>query len=254
MKKRESFTVIFEDSDIIVFNKSSGILTAADRYDNDAPRLDILAEEKHGKLLAVHRIDKDTSGLIVYAKTKEAHRELSMAFEKRDVKKIYHALVYGRPLWTNHLCDVSLMIDGDARHRSVVNKRQGKPSKTEFLLLGSCNAFSWIEARPITGRTHQIRAHLLHEGFQIVCDPLYGGNQKAIKLSDIKRSWKGDAFEERPLLDRLALHAYRLEFTHPTTQERLSFTAPYSKDMDSLRKQLAKLYGLDPLGGEENPT
>ncbi len=250
MKKRENFIVIFEDSDIIVFNKASGILTAADRYDNDAPRLDVLAESEHGKLLAVHRIDKDTSGLIVYAKTKEAHRELSMAFEKRDVKKIYHALVYGRPLWSDYLCDAPLMIDGDARHRSVVNKRQGKPSKTELKVLGSCNAFSWIEARPITGRTHQIRAHLLHEGFQIVCDPLYGGNQKAIKLSDIKRSWKGDVFEERPLLDRLALHAYSLEFTHPTTQERVSFTAPYSKDMDSLRKQLAKLYGVDPLRGE----
>ncbi len=251
MKIKEKFTVVFEDSDIIVFNKASGILTAADRYDNDAPRLDVLAEEKHGKLLAVHRIDKDTSGLIVYAKTKESHRSLSMAFEKKDVKKVYHALVYGRPLWEEYLCDAALMIDGDAKHRSVVNKRQGKPSKTELKFLGSCNAFSWIEARPITGRTHQIRAHLLHEGFQIVCDPLYGGNQKAIKLSDIKRSWKGDVFTERPLLNRLALHAYSLEFEHPSTGKKMSFIAPYSKDMDSLRKQLAKLYGVDPLQCEE---
>ncbi len=251
MKKRENFTVIFEDEHIVVFNKASGILTAADRYDNDAPRLDVLAEENHGKLLAVHRIDKDTSGLIVYAKTAEAHRELSMAFEKREVKKVYHALVYGRPMWEEKLCDASLMIDGDARHRSVVNKRQGKSSKTQFKVLGSCNAFSWIEARPITGRTHQIRAHLLHEGFQIVCDPLYGGNQKAIRLSDIKRSWKGDVFEERPLLERLALHAYSIEFAHPITGEQVQFVAPYSKDMDSLRKQLAKLYGVDPLGKDE---
>ncbi len=251
MKKKETFTVVFEDSEIIIFNKASGILTAADRYDNDAPRLDVLAEQKHGKLLAVHRIDKDTSGLIVYAKTKEAHRELSMAFEKRDVKKVYHALVYGRPLWKETLCDAPLVIDGDARHRSVVNKRQGKASKTELRVLGSCNSFSWIEARPVTGRTHQIRAHLLHEGFQIVCDPLYGGNQKTIKLSDIKRSWKGDIFEERPLLNRLGLHAYALEFSHPIKGEKMSFIAPYWKDMDSLRKQLAKLYGVDPLQCEE---
>ncbi len=251
MRKRENFTVIFEDENIVVFNKASGILTAADRYDNYAPRLDVLAEEKHGKLLAVHRIDKDTSGLIVYAKTTEAHRELSMAFEKREIKKVYHALVYGRPMWEEKLCDAHLMIDGDARHRSVVNKRQGKSSKTELKVLGSCNAFSWIEARPITGRTHQIRAHLLHEGFQIVCDPLYGGNQKAIRLSDIKRSWKGDVFEERPLLDRLALHAYKLEFKHPITGIMMQCTAPYSKDMDSLRKQLSKLYGVDPLREEE---
>lgn len=247
MKKNLDYTVLFEDEHIVAFNKRSGILTAADRYDPDAPRLDVLAEPTYGKLFAVHRIDKDTSGIIIYAKTQEAHREMCLLFEKRNIKKTYHALVYGRPLWEEYTCDAPLLIDGDARHRSVINRRHGKSAKTEFKLLGSCNAFSWIEASPVTGRTHQIRAHLLHEGFQIVCDPLYGGNQKAIKLSDIKRSYKGDVFEERPLLNRLALHAYNIEFDHPFTQEKILITAPYSRDMDAIRNQLAKIYKIDPL-------
>ncbi len=251
MKKNLDYTVLFEDEYIIAFNKRSGILTAADSYDPDVPRLDVLAEPQYGKLFAVHRIDKDTSGVIIYAKTQEAHREMCVLFEKRQIQKTYHALVYGRPLWNEHTCEAPLLIDGDARHRSVINRRHGKPSKTNFTLLGSCNAFSWIQASPVTGRTHQIRAHLLNEGFQIVCDPLYGGNQKSIKLSDIKRSYKGDIFEERPLLNRLALHAYKIEFVHPFTSENICITAPYSKDMDSLRKQLAKIYKVDPLRSQD---
>ncbi len=247
MKSQSPYTVVYSDDDIVVFNKASGLLVAADRYDHDAPRLDYAAKEQFGKLLAVHRIDKDTSGLIVYARNPEAHRILSMAFQKRQVKKTYHALVHGRPAWDTFRQDKALMPDGDARHRTVVNRRFGKPAVTDFTLIGTCGPFSWIEARPLTGRTHQIRAHLADLGISIVCDPLYSGNQKPVRLSDIKRSWRGDVYEERPLLSRLALHAYQLEIKHPKTGEKMVFTAPYQKDMDSLRKQLAKLFKTDPM-------
>ena len=86
---------------------------------------------------------------------------------------------------------------------------------------------------------------------QFICDPLYSGNQKPIRLSEIKRNWHGDEYEERPLLSRLALHAYKIVFTHPTTNEQVTFVAPYPKDMDSTRKQLAKIYKVDPLENEE---
>lgn len=247
MKAHRDFTLIYEDSSLVVLNKRPGLAVAADRYDPDAPRLDILAERELGKLYAVHRIDKDTSGLVLYARTEDAQKALSSAFEKREVHKTYHALVYGHPLWENLDTDLPLLPDGDARHRTVVNRKSGKPSFTEFTCLGKCGPFSWIEARPITGRTHQIRVHLAENGLQIVCDPLYGGNQKPVRLSEIKRSWRGDPFEERPLLSRLALHALRLEFAHPATNETLSFFAPYPKDLDAVRKQLAKLYKIDPL-------
>ena len=247
MKITPDYTVIYSDDDIVVLNKKSGLLIAADRYDTEAPRLDLLAEKEFGKLYAVHRIDKDTSGIIIYAKNPEAHKNLSEQFQERKVLKTYHCLVHGHPLWENLTVDLPLLPDGDARHRTVVNKKLGKPSVTTLRVLGSCGPYSWIEACPKTGRTHQIRVHLAENKFPIVCDPLYSGNQKPIRLSEIKRSWRGNELEENPLLSRLALHAYKITFTHPKTGQQLTFTAPYPKDMDATRKQFAKIFGCDPV-------
>lgn len=247
MRTTPDYTVIHVDDAIVVLNKRSGLLVAADRYDADAPRLDISAQKEFGTLFAVHRIDKDTSGCVIYARTAEAHRALSMQFEQRLVEKVYHCLVYGRPLWQQKCVAVKLLVDGDARHRTVPNARYGKDAVTDFALLGVAGAYSWLEARPRTGRTHQIRAHLKELGLSIVCDPLYSANQKPVRLSEIKRSWHGDAACERPLLSRLALHAYQLTVTHPVSGERRTFTAPYSKDMEATRKQLAGIFGADPL-------
>lgn len=242
-KKNFDYSVIYSDDDIVVLNKRSGILIAADRYNPDAPRLDLLAEKEFGKLFAVHRIDKDTSGLIVYAKNPEAQKNLSMQFENRKVHKIYHALVYGHPMWETLHVDLALQPDGDSRHRTIVSKRYGKPSVTDFTLMGNYGPYSWIEARPLTGRTHQIRVHLAANGLSIVCDPLYSGNQKPVRLSELKKKWNGDEYEERPLLNRLALHAYKIEFTHPTTGETVTFTADYPKDMEATKNQLEKIFG-----------
>ena len=99
MKFTPDYTVVYSDDDIVVLNKRSGLLIAADRYDLDAPRLDLSVEKEFGRVFAVHRIDKDTSGVIVYARNADAHRELSMQFEKREVEKTYHCLINGRPLW-----------------------------------------------------------------------------------------------------------------------------------------------------------
>lgn len=251
MKAISDYIVIYADDDIVVLNKRSGLLIAAGRYDADAPRLDLLAQEEFGKLYAVHRIDKDTSGIVIYARTEEAHKNLSMQFENREVKKIYHCLINGRPLWQELHVDLPLLPDGDARHRTVVNKRQGKKSITDFKVLAVCGPYTWLEARPLTGRTHQIRVHLAENKFCIVCDPLYSGNQKPIRLSEIKKRYNGDTWEERPLLSRLALHAYQISFMHPKTATLVTFTAPYQKDMDSTRKQLAKIFGADPLSPQQ---
>lgn len=236
----------------MVLNKSSGLLVAADRWDPDAPRLDTLASQKlcaeGERLYAVHRIDKDTSGLVIYAKTAEAHRALSLEFQERRVQKTYHALVHGRPLWQETEVDIPLRADGDQKHRSVRDPKRGKTAITRFRVVGECGPYTWIEADLITGRTHQIRAHLQLSGLSIVCDPLYGDG-KPVFLSGFKRSWRGDSFTERPLLDRLALHAWRMEITHPATGTRETFTAPYPRDLDALRNQLSKLFGTDPLAG-----
>ncbi len=249
--KNNDYSVIYSDDDFIVLNKRSGILIAADRYNPDAPRLDLMAEKEFGKLYAVHRIDKDTSGLIIYAKNLEAQKGISMQFEQRKVQKTYHALVYGHPLWEDLHVDLALEPDGDARHRTVVNKKFGKPSITDFHLIGVCGPYSWIEAKPKTGRTHQIRVHLAANNLSIVCDPLYSGNQKPVRLSEVKRKWNGDEDEERPLLSRLALHAYKIQFEHPATHEQVTFTAPYARDMEAVRKQFAKLFDVDPVTFDE---
>ena len=251
MKQTADYTTIYADQHIVVLNKRSGLLIAADRYDPEAPRLDSSAEKEFGKLFAVHRIDKDTSGLVIYARTAEAHRSLSMQFENRQVHKVYHCLVNGHPLWTNLHVDVKLEPDGDKMHRTIINPRGGKESVTDFHLIGNCGPYSWIEARPHTGRTHQIRAHLNSQGLSIVCDPLYGPRQQPVRLSDIKRKWNGDTETERPLLSRLALHAYSLTVSHPESGETVTFTAPYPRDLEAVRKQLAKIFKVDPLSAPQ---
>lgn len=246
MKKTLDYTTIFCDDDILVLNKRSGLLVAADRYDVDAMRLDKEAEKEFGHLFAVHRIDKDTSGLVVYARNAESHKHICEQFEQRVVKKTYHCLVHGRPSWETLRIDAPLLVDGDARHRTIVNRRSGKSAVTDFYFIGACGSYSWIKACPKTGRTHQIRVHLSNAGYSIVCDPLYSGNQRAIYLSEIKRRWNGDEFEERPLLNRLALHAYKIAFNHPRTNERLEFIAPYPRDLEAVRKQFEKIFKVTP--------
>jgi len=247
MKTTPDYSVIHSDDDIIVLNKKSGLCVAADRYDEEAPRLDLIAQEEFGKLFAVHRIDKDTSGIVVYARNEAAHKNLCDQFAARKVHKIYHCLVRGRPLWSDLKVTLPLMPDGDARHRTVVNKTRGKDSVTDFHFIGSCGPFSWIEARPLTGRTHQIRAHLSANNLSIVGDPLYSGNQRGVYLSELKKRWNGDPEMERPLIDRLALHAWKISFTHPASGGQVEFVAPYPKDLEVTRKQLAKIFGVDPL-------
>ncbi len=250
MKASAGFSVVYQDDAIVVLNKQSGLLVAADRWDPDAPRLDVLATKElcgeGERLYAVHRIDQDTSGLVIYARTDAAHRTLSMAFENREVGKTYHALVHGRPDWDELEVTEPLRADGDAKHRTVRDKKNGKDARTLFRFIGSCGPYSWIEAKPVTGRTHQIRVHLALSGLTIACDPLYG-NGEPLLLSKIKRSWRGDEFEERPILDRLALHAWKMRVAHPVTGEPMEFTAPYPRDLDATRKQLAKIFGTDPL-------
>ena len=182
----------------------------------------------------------------------EAHKALSEQFEKREVHKTYHCLVNGRPVWKEFHADYPLQVDGDKRHRTIVAKG-GKPSVTDFRFIGACGPFSWLEACPKTGRTHQIRAHLREMKLTIVADPLYSGNQRGVYLSDFKRKWNGNEDEERPLLSRLALHAYSIEFRHPASGEMVSFTAPYPRDLEAVRKQMAKVFKVDPITAGERP-
>ena len=246
MKSIPPFTIIFEDEDIIAVNKASGISVGGDRWDESRQRLDMLVAENLGtsKIFIVHRIDRDTSGLVVFAKNEEAHRHLSLAFEGRDVAKRYIAIVHGRPSWKEISCDLPLVVNGNKQHMTIIDKYQGKKSLTRFVLLHSAGNYSILEALPETGRTHQIRAHAAALGFPVVCDSLYGANQrfanKPVLLSEIKKKWRGDPLEEKPLLARLGLHA--AELILPTGGEIKKLCAPLPRDMAALIKQIEKTF------------
>jgi 23S rRNA pseudouridine1911/1915/1917 synthase len=250
MKAALPFTIVFEDEHIIAVNKAPGISVGGDRWDDSKERLDRLIAGT-GRIWTVHRIDKDTSGLVLFAKDEETHRILSQAFENRRIKKRYIAVVHGRPLWKETGCDLPLVPNGNKQHLTIIDKYKGKKSLTNFRLLVSAGHYSVLEALPETGRTHQIRVHASSLGFPIVCDPLYG-KDKPVLLSSFKRNWRGDPLEEKPLLARLGLHAAELilpEYYEAGGADQsgsaeqtggLSLSAPLPRDMAALIKQMEK--------------
>ena len=248
MKIPSLYTIIYEDARIIAVNKSSGISVCADRWDDSKERLDKLIAKDHGmkKVFIVHRIDRDTSGLVIFAKNEETHKKLSAAFENRLVKKTYIAVVHGRPAWKEKICDLPLVPNGNKQHHTIIDKYQGKKSLTSFRLSCGAGNYGIIEAMPETGRTHQIRVHLASMGHSIICDELYG-NSKPLFLSAFKPGWRGDPAEERPLLSRLGLHASELFIpgiagtdVNDAGENGLVLRAPLPRDMAAVVKQFEK--------------
>ena len=251
MKQTEPYSILYENDQFLVVNKASGIAVIADRWDDSKERLDELLNSYFAKeageaasavpprepripfphrVYVVHRIDRDTSGLVLFAKTKDAHRSLSSLFEARTVEKTYLAVIHGQPAWTETVCDLPL------------RAAKGKHARTNFRLLAEVGAYSLIEARIETGRTHQIRVHLASLGHPVVCDSLYG-TAKPVYLSAFKRGWRGDNLEEKPLLSRLGLHAYSLGLPEGIGESR-TFTAPLPRDFQALVNQMEKAGGL----------
>ncbi|WP_247235754.1 RluA family pseudouridine synthase [Telluribacter sp. SYSU D00476] len=237
MKINFSDIILFENDDFLLVNKPPHLATLDERTADRGGSVLRLAREYHPDLQAAHRLDKETSGVLAFAKHPEAYRHLSMQFEHREVTKRYHAVTNG----IHDLDSISVYLpilplkNGTA---VKIDKVNGKIAETIFNTLKVYRGYTLVECIPITGRMHQIRIHLSCLNAPIVNDPQYGG--KPIYLSSIKRKFNlKKETEEQPLIQRVALHAFALSFAL-MDGEPIRIEAPYPKDFDVLVKQLDK--------------
>lgn len=231
---------IFEDADLVIVNKPPGLLVIPDRFNSALPSLNKMLEQKiQQRIWVVHRLDRDTSGIVCFAKNEQAHKYLSLLFQERDVRKYYVALVNGIVSQPEGTIDGPIGEHPFIKGKMVISKK-GKPATTVYKVLEQWQLYSLIECRILTGRTHQIRVHMQSIGNPIVCDELYGDG-KPFFLSNIKRKYRlSDKDEqERPLLNRLGLHASRLEFKKEDGTNIIA-EAPLPKDIAACVKQLNK--------------
>ena len=229
--------ILYRDQDLIVLNKPAGMATqpAPSRYQGTVyAELQKLLTDPNRKSLRpsigmIQRLDRDTSGVMVFSIHQRAHKKMTEAFLGRDIEKIYWALVVGRPLE-----DQGRFCSQLARRRStnltVSVARGGKPAETHYRLLHTTGQVSLIEVRLITGRSHQIRAHFSEAGLPLLGDTAYGGAQTFNHLS----------------VTRQMLHSRQLSFCHPVTGEKMSFTAPLPNDFATVMQYVdGSLNGID---------
>ncbi|MEQ8707126.1 MAG: RluA family pseudouridine synthase [Phaeodactylibacter sp.] len=238
--------IIYQDDELLVVNKPTGLLTLPDRFKPDEkPNLKTQLDQAFGKVWTVHRLDRETSGLLVFALNEESHRSLSSQFQERTVEKTYLAILDGCPSEDQGTIDRPLG-PNPAKPGQMMVVRKGKPSVTHFKVIEAFRQFALVSFQIETGRTHQIRVHAASIGHPLAVDAFYGRREN-LYLSEIKRRGfqLGKTQEERPLLSRIALHSSQLSFTHPTTQELLTLEAPLPKDLRAVLNQLRK-WGKTP--------
>lgn len=239
-KKFRPYTVLFMDEQLLVLNKAAGIATIPERGTDES--LKTLSQKEFGRNWTVHRIDKETSGVVLFARTAQAHQDLSEQFRTRKVKKRYLTVVEGEMPQEELEIDIPLATDPGKAGR-IRPSANGKEAFTRLKVVEQFQGYTLVEAIPETGRQHQIRVHCQAVGLPLLVDRLYSQHD-AFYLSTIKRKFRDYGREERPLIDRVTLHAESLTARHPGTGEDITFTAELPKDFRALLTQLRKLRGV----------
>ncbi len=234
--------IIYEDDWIAVINKASDMVvhpgkgnyagTLAGALQHHFDQLsDVAGQFRPG---IVHRLDRNTSGVLVVAKNNQVHAKLSSQFEQREVSKEYRAIVWGRVEFDSDYIETFMCVHPRQRERMIVCDEGGnaRDAFTFYETIERYKAFSYVRLKPRTGRTHQLRVHMQHIGHPIIADRVYGG-RNALKMKDLRSDIQSDAedLENDPLIGRQALHARCLEFNHPESGKRMSFEAPLPEDM-----------------------
>ncbi|EFK58159.1 RluA family pseudouridine synthase [Sphingobacterium spiritivorum] len=227
--------IIHEDENIIVINKPPFIASLDEREGGEINILR-LAKKYYADAQICHRLDKETSGILLIAKNPETYRLISIEFEKRRVDKTYHAIIEGTHIFQDLKIDLPILNQGNKN--VTIDRYNGKPAETIFNSIQYFKHFTLVECKPITGRMHQIRIHLATQHAAIVGDSMYRG--KPVYLSQIKK--RGFTLskdeEEQPIMKRFALHSKKVRFK--VADKSYEFEAEYPKDFAILLKQLEK--------------
>lgn len=238
----KGFSIICENDDFLAINKEPGMLTIPDRHDDTQLSLYKSLNQQYGKIFIVHRLDRDTSGLILFAKNETTHKYLSQLFEQRNIQKKYLGIVRGSmPEKTGSINEP--IGEHPVKKGMMTISKKGKASLTNYEVLEDYGIYSLVQFEIQSGRTHQIRVHTKSIGHPIICDELYGDG-KPILLSSFKKKYKLSQhdLEERPIINRLALHSASLRFKD-IHQKDFLIEAPLPKDMKALLQQLKKNRG-----------
>lgn len=232
--------VLYEDDYILCVDKPAGVLTIPDRFDPSIPSVVKTFKAKYETVIPVHRIDKFTSGVNLLAKDPDSHKMLSNAFQNDQVQKFYAAIVDGVPSPESGRIEVPISESTVTRGKMIIHPR-GKMAVTAYKIAQQFGRYSHLYLQIFTGRMHQIRVHLQYLGNPLIVDPLYG-NRSAFYLSEVKqKGYKtGKYEEEKPLLTRQPLHAQKMVFPHPVTNDTIIIEAPLPKDMRAVLQQLEK--------------
>lgn len=231
--------ILFEDDDIIVINKPRGVVMYPSAGNKTGTLVQNILAHTHLSVLGgatrpgvVHRLDKDTSGVMVFAKSDAAYRGLVKTFSTHDLTRKYVAFVWGVPNWEDATITGNIARSSRNRQKMTMVKSGGKPAHTDVAVVDAWSraGVSLMRCTLLTGRTHQIRVHLSAHGFPVLCDPVYGRGTN--RLGSVKNSELLDFLKTH---DGQMLHAEILEFTHPVTGHKMRFKAPMPDDMSELK-------------------